>query len=95
MLVFGVVMPVRMDMPGAVGMHVLVLVEDDLEVPPEGVGDAAERFQAGDMIAVLQARNHRLSHLKPPCELLLRLAGVGAQLQQLAGTLRGKCGAFI
>ena len=89
-LVLGVMVAVGMHMPGAVGMPVFVLVEDDLEVPAEGVGDAAERFQAGDMIAALQTRDHRLGHPQPRRQLLLRLAGMGTQLQQLPRALRGK-----
>jgi hypothetical protein len=60
-LVLGVVMAVGMHVPCAVSMYVFVLVEDDFEVPAERVGDTAERFQAGDMIAAFQTRNHRAS----------------------------------
>jgi hypothetical protein len=61
-LVLGVVMAMMMYVPGAVSMPVFVLVEDDFEMPAERVGDTAERFQAGDMIAAFQTRNHRLGH---------------------------------
>jgi hypothetical protein len=66
-----------MSMSGSVGMHMLVLVEDDFKVSSEGVGDTAERFQAGDMIAALQTRDHRLGHPQPRRQLLLSLAGMG------------------
>lgn len=94
-LVLGIVMAVGMHVPGAVGMHVFVLMEDDLELPSEGVGDSAERFQAGDVIAALEARDHRLRHFQPHCQLFLRLAGIGAQFKELARALRGKPGAVV
>jgi hypothetical protein len=43
-------------MSGSVGVHVLMLVEDDLEVTSEGSGDGAERLQTGNAIAPLRAR---------------------------------------
>ena len=95
MLVFAVVMVVGMHVPCAVNMYVFVLVEDDFEVPAEGVGDTAERLQARDMIAAFQTRNHRLGHPEPSRQLLLRLAGNSPQLQQLPRALRGKRGAVI
>ena len=49
-------------MPGAVSMDVFVLVEDDFEVPAKRVGDTAECFQTGNMVAAFQTRNHRLGH---------------------------------
>ena len=82
-------------MPCAAGMYVFVLVEDDFEVPAKGIGDAAERFQAGDVIASFQTRNHGLGHSEPSRQLLLRLAGMSAQLQQLPRALRGKRCAVI
>ena len=82
-------------MTRAVGMDVFVLVEDDLEVPSEGVGDAAQCFQAGDVIAALQTRDHRLGHPQPRGQLFLRLSGVGTQLQQLPRALGGKRGAVV
>jgi len=94
-LVLWVVMAMGMDVPCAVSMHVFVLVEDDFEVPAEGVGDTAERLQARDMIAAFQTRNHRLGHPEPSRQLLLRLSGNSTQLQQLPRTLRGKRGAVI
>jgi len=81
--------------PCAVSMYVFVLVEDDFEVPAERVGDTAERFQAGDMIAAFQTRNHRLGHSEPSRQLLLRLAGMSTQLQELPRALRGKRGAVV
>jgi hypothetical protein len=95
MLALGVVMAMGMHVPCAVSVYVFVLVEDDFEVPAERVGDTAERFQAGDMIAAFQTRNHRLSHSKPSRQLLLRLTGMGTQLQQLLRALRGKRGAVV
>ena len=69
--------------------------ESSFEVPAEGVGDAAERLQARDMIAAFQTRNHRLGHPEPSRQLLLRLSGTSTQLQQLPGALRGERGAVI
>jgi hypothetical protein len=62
MPVLGVVVAVGMHVSCAVSMYVFVLVEDDFEVPAEHVGDTAECFQAGDMVAAFQTRNHRLCH---------------------------------
>lgn len=73
--VCGVVMTVRMPVPGAIGMHMLVLVEEDLEIAAEGVGNAAERPEARHVVAPLQPRNHRLGHAQPLRQVLLRLAG--------------------
>ena len=95
MLVLGVVMAMGMHVPCAVSVYVFVLVEDDFEVPAERVGDTAERFQAWDMIAAFQTRNHRLGHPEPSRQLLLRLTGMGTQLQQLLRALRGKRGAVV
>ena len=95
MLVLGVVMAMGMHVPCAVSMYVLVLVENDFEVPAERVGDTAERFQAGDMIAAFQTRNHRLGHSKPSRQLLLRLTGMGTQLQQFLRALCGERGAVV
>ena len=91
----GIVMAVRMRMPGAIGVSVLVLVEDDLEVPAECVGDAAQRLQAWHMIATLKAGDHRFGHAQPFSQLPLRLAGAGAQLEQLARAFRGERGAVV
>ena len=54
MLVAGVLKTMGVHMPGAVGVQVFVLLKDDFDVPPEGVRDAAQRFQAGKVIAVFQ-----------------------------------------
>jgi hypothetical protein len=94
-LVFRVVMAMRMDMPCAVSVYVFVLVEDDFEVPIKRVGDTAECFQAGDMIAAFQTRNHRLGHSELSRQLLLRLAGMSTQLQQLTCAPCGKGGAVV
>jgi hypothetical protein len=68
---------------------VFVLVEDDLQPPTERIGDAAQSGEARDVIAAFQARNHGLGHLKPLCQLLLRLAGVHPKLKQTVGALGG------
>jgi hypothetical protein len=94
-MVLGVVMAMGMHVPCAVSMYVFVLVEDNLEVPVEHISNAAERFQARDMIAAFQTRNHRLGHSKPSRQLLLRLAGPSTQLQQLPRALGGKHGAVV
>ncbi len=75
MLVLGVVVAVPMPMSSTVGVHVFVLVEDDLKMASERLGNTAERFQAGDMVASLQARDHRFGHSQPRDQLFLRLAG--------------------
>jgi hypothetical protein len=87
--VLGIVMAVRVRMSCAIGMNVWVLVENDLEAPPKGVGDAAEGLQARNMIAPLQPGDHGLRHPQTRRQLLLRLAGMGAQLQKLP---RAVCG---
>ncbi len=93
--VLRVVMGVRMCVPGPVCVGVLVLVKCDLEMTSEGIGDAAQRFQAGDVIATLQARDHRLGHAQPRGQLLLGLAGIGPEFQQLPRALSGKCVAVV
>ena len=55
-------MAVRVRMPRPIGMQVLVFVKNDIEAPPKGVGDAAERLQARNMIAPLQTGDHRFRH---------------------------------
>jgi len=74
-------------MSGAVGMQVFVLVEDDLEMSSEGVGNTAESFQAGNVIAALQARDHRLRHTQAQRQLFLRFAGMSAELDEPPGAL--------
>src|SRR5258707_15034689 len=76
-------------MAGAVGMHMLVLVEHDLQLAAEYLGDAAQGLEARHMIAALQPRDHRLGHAEPRRQLLLRLAGLPAQFEELAGALPG------
>ena len=76
-------MAVRMHVSCAVSMYVFVLVEDDFEMPIKSVGDTTKRLQAGNMIAAFQTRNHGLGHSELSRQLLLRLAGMSAQLQQL------------
>jgi hypothetical protein len=70
-LVIAVVMAVRMRMPRTVSMRMFVFVEHDLEPPAEHRGDAAKSVEAWNMIAALQARNHRLRHPQPQRQLLL------------------------
>ena len=91
----GVVMAMGMHVPCAVSMYVFVLVEDDFEVPVKRVGNTAECFQARDMIAAFQTRNHRLGHSEPSRQLLLRRAGMSTQLQQLGRALCGNRGAIV
>jgi hypothetical protein len=45
----------------------LMLVEHDVQTPPEGIRDAAESFYAWDVIAALKARDHGLRHLQAFC----------------------------
>jgi hypothetical protein len=89
--VLGVAMAVRMRMPRPIGMDVFVLVEDDLEMPVEGVSDPAERSQARHMVATFQSRDHGFGHAQPRGELLLRLARAAAQLEELPRAPRCKC----
>lgn len=86
-LMIGIVVAVRMRVADSVRMLVFVLVEDDLQVSAERIGDAAQGGEARDMITALEARDHGLGHFKPLCQLLLRLAGFGPKLEQTVGTL--------
>lgn len=95
MLMIGLIVGVRMRVPCPVRMHVLVLVKDDLQTAPEGVGDAAQRDEVRDVIASFQARDHGFGHGKPLGELLLRLAGVLAKFEQAMGALSGDGGAVV
>ena len=88
-------MAMGMRVPRAVSMYVFVLVKDDFEAPAERVGDTAERSQAGDMIAAFQTRNHRLGHSETGRQLLLGLAGISTQLQQLHRALCSERGAVV
>jgi hypothetical protein len=94
-LVCGIVMTVRMRVAGAVSVHVLVLVKDDADAPSKGIRDATQRPQARNVVAPLQARDHRLCHPQAGGQLLLCLARVGAQLQELPRAVRGERGALI
>src|SRR5438477_6172086 len=87
MPVIGISMAVRMRMAGAVGVHMFVLVEHDFELAPERLGDAAQGLEARHVVAAFEARDHRLGHAEPRRQLLLRLAGLAAQLQQFGGAL--------
>jgi hypothetical protein len=73
----------------------LVLVEHDLQPPAEGLSNSAESGKAWDMIAALKARDHRLGHLEPERQLLLRLARMGAQLNQPSCAFGSNCGAVV
>ncbi len=88
-------MAVRVHVPCAVRMRVLMLMENDGKVPAKGVGDATERLEARNVIAAFQTRDHRFSHLQPRCQLLLRLTGVGTQFEQLARALRSERRTFV
>jgi hypothetical protein len=63
MTVVGIEMAVGMRMPHAVRVLMLMLVEYDLQTPPEGIGNSAEGFYAWDMVATFKARDHGLGHL--------------------------------
>src|SRR5580700_9622461 len=83
----GVGMAVRVGVAGAVGMPMLGLVENDFELATEGLGDAAQGLQARHMVAAFEPRDHRFGHAEPRRQRLLRLPGLAAQLEQLAGAL--------
>jgi hypothetical protein len=86
-LVITVVMAVRMRMPGTVSMRMFVFVEHDLQPPAERRGDTAKSVEARNMITALQPRNHRLGHPQPQRQLLLRFAGMSAELGKPPGAL--------
>jgi hypothetical protein len=81
-------MAMSMRMPRAIRMFMLMLVEHDLQTPPEGIGNSAEGLYAWDMIAALKTRDHGLGHLQPFRQLFLRLGCVRPKLQQ---PLRALC----
>ena len=95
MLMIGIMVAVRMRMAGPIRVHVLVFVEDDLQATSERIRDAAKSGETGNMIAALKARDHRFRHREPLRELLLRLAGMGAEFEQPVSTLGRKRGAVI
>lgn len=82
-------------MAGSVRVLVFVLVEYDLQTPVERIGDAAQGGEARDVIAALQARDHRLGHPQPFRQLLLRLTRMGAKLEQAVGALGGNQSAIV
>jgi hypothetical protein len=86
-LMIGIMMAMGVRVAGSVRVLVFVLVKDDLQASAKRIGDAAQRGEARDMIAALQARDHGLGHLKPLRQLLLRLAGVRPKLEQTVSTL--------
>lgn len=53
-LMIGIVMAVRMRVARPVGMHMFVVVKDDFQTTPKGVGDAAKGGEARDMIAAFE-----------------------------------------
>jgi len=63
----GIDMAMGMRMPRAIRMLMLMLVEHNVQTPPEGIRDAAESFYAWDVIAALKARDHGLRHLQAFC----------------------------
>jgi len=77
-----IVMAMGVRVTSAVGMLIFVFVEHNLQPSAEGLGDPAESGKAGDMIATLQARDHRLGHLETRSQPLLRFAGMSAELEQ-------------
>jgi hypothetical protein len=81
-LVIAVVMAVRMRMSGTVSMRMFVFVEHDLQPPAERRGDAAKSVETRNMIAALQARDHRLRHTQAQRQLFLRFAGMSAELDE-------------
>ena len=55
-------MMVRMAVPRAVRVDMLVFVKDDFEFAAEGVGYTAQRSQAWNMLSTFQPRDHGFSH---------------------------------
>jgi hypothetical protein len=92
--VVGVAMIVRVRVPRAVGMGVLVLMKDDFEPPAKDAGNAAQRLHARQVIAAFQSRDHRFGHAQPFRKLALGLTALGAQFEQLSGALRCNRGAI-
>ncbi len=90
-----IIVAVRMRVAGSVRVHVLVLVEDDLQPAPEGIGDATQRGEARNMVTAFKTRDHGLGHREPLRELLLRLAGVLAEFEQAVSALGGDGGAVV
>jgi hypothetical protein len=84
-----VIVPMHVTMVSAVGMLVFVLVERDLEPAVKGIGDAAQRCKARQVLAAFKPRNHRLGHPKPNRKLLLGLTILGAQRGKLLRESRG------
>jgi hypothetical protein len=69
-------------MSGTVSMRLFVFVEHDLQPPAECRGDTAKGVEAWNMIAALQARDHRLRHTQAQRQLFLRFAGMSAELDE-------------
>jgi len=93
--VIGIVVNMRMRMAGAVGVLVLMLVEFDPKATTECAGDPAQGCEARYMIASLQARDHRFGHSEALRQRPLRLARVGAKLDETASTFARDHGTVV
>jgi hypothetical protein len=74
-------------MTGSVSMRMFMLVKRDFQFSVESIRYPAKRFEAGNMGAAFQPRNHGLGHAKPLGDLRLGFAGMFAKAQQHARTL--------
>lgn len=81
-------MMVRMAMPGAV--RVDVLVKDDFEFAAESVGDTAQCSQAWNMFSAFQSRDHGLGHAQSFGKFQLGFSLIGAKTKKRFATLCGK-----
>ena len=95
MLMIGIVVAMRVGMAGTVRVYVFMLVEDNLQPAPERIGDAAQGREAWDMIAALQARDHRLGHAEPIRQPSLCLTRLSPKLEQATSTFSGDHGAIV
>lgn len=86
--VIGIKVVMGVGMTGSVSMSMFVLVKSDFQFPVESIGYTAQRFEAGNMGAAFQSRNHGLGHTKPLGDLRLGFTGMSAKAQQHARTLR-------
>lgn len=93
--VVGMRMTMRMGVSCPVLMDVFMLVEDDFQAAPEGVGDPTQGRETRHVIASLKAGDHRLGHLHALRELLLCLAGMFAQFEKPVGALCGDGAAVV
>lgn len=92
-LVLRVFMRMRMAMPRAVGMLVLVLVsmERDAESPTKSCGNTHKRREAREMVSALQARDYRFAHPESLPKLCLRFTGVSSEFGESLCAQEGKC----